>query len=270
MIVEASSEFAEAIKGRRISIAIQCGVFCEQALVESSVCPTDLLSLWKLALKDDEAEVRQAAVNGLYYCTPADACDLSNQVRRVADENETCPDRQREAWVVLARLGEQDALHWLAEQLCHDDLATREQAARELPSVDGTKLARHVDMRNVLKDESDHVRVAVARMLWDCESNVMDTIPVLVGVLTNRLSEQRLDAARLLCRMKQSATVALPSLIALRDEEDWTLRLQAVRAVRMIAKGDDFVLDVLTALSNDTNQFVARDAREGIHEFTGR
>lgn len=269
MIAQASAEFEEAPKGRRISIGIQCGVFCEQVLVESSVCPTNLLSLWQLTLHDDDAEVRQAAVSGLYYCTPTAACDFSDQVRRIADEKETCPQRQREAWVVLARLGEQDGLHWLAKQLSHDDLATREQAARELPNVDGKKLARYANTRNALTDDSDLVRVTVARMLWDSESNVTDTIPILVGVLTNRSSEQRLDAARLLCRMKQLARVALPSLIALRDEAEWTLRLQAVRAVRMIAKGDEFALDVLTALSKDTNQFVAREAREGIHDFTG-
>jgi hypothetical protein len=57
---------------------------------------------------------------------------------------------------------------------------------------------------------------------------------------------------------------AMSNLIALRDENEWTLRLQAVRAILMIGQFDEVAMEVLTALSNDANQFVAREAREAL------
>ena len=262
LIANAYSEFGDATNERKVSIAIQCGFFCQQVFVESFGCPSELLSLWKIALQDGDVKVRQAAVTGLHLCTPPNASEFSDEIRRVAVDNKVDRDHQREAWVVLARVGEQDGIQWLARQLQDKDTVVREMAAKELQNVNSKQLVVLADIRNRLHDDSDIVRVAVASLLWEGEGNATDTVPVLLDVVTNKGSTQRLEAARLLCRMKQSARVAMSNLIALRDENEWTLRLQAVRAIRMIGQFDEVAMEVLTALSNDANQFVAREARE--------
>lgn len=262
MIMDAAVRFGHASKAERISIAIQCGALATEATAESAVCPAELITLWGSALRDIEVEVRQAAVFGLYLSTPPEAHKFASEIRRVAVDIDTPPQRQNEAWIVLARIGERDGICWLAKQLRHDEKATREAAAKELQKVDGKQLVTCCDIRHALNDDSEIVQVAGARLLWEGENNTSETVPVLLKMVANKTSQQRLEAAGLLCRMGHAAHSALPDLIALREEDDWTLRLQAVRAIRMIGRNVHDSIDVLTSLSNDPNQFVAREARE--------
>ena len=86
LIANAYSEFGDATNERKVSIAIQCGVFCQQVFVESFGCPSELLSLWKIALQDGDVKVRQAAVTGLHLCTPPNASEFSDEIRITFDD----------------------------------------------------------------------------------------------------------------------------------------------------------------------------------------
>jgi HEAT repeat protein len=257
LIRDAAATFQQAPKTQRISIAIQCGALCSESFAQTSELPAELISLWKEALRDAEAEVRQAAVFGLYICTPP----------RVAVGEDSGPDRKREAWIVLARIGERDGIHWIAQQLQNDNQSVREAVAQELSKIDSKEFVAHSDMRFTLKDVSEIVRLEGARLLWEGENNTSETIPVLLKIMSNKMSKHRLSAARLLCRMGEQAAAVLPDLIALRNEEEWTLRLQAVRAIRKICPTNEELIPVLNVLSTDRNQFVAREARETLQEL---
>jgi hypothetical protein len=65
-----------------------------------------------------------------------------------------------------------------------------------------------------------------------------------------------MDAARLLCWMKDQAAAALPQLLALRDDTNWGVRLQAVRATIHIPCSDEVALPVLESLRNDPHEVV--------------
>lgn len=267
LIRDAAATFQQAPKTQRISIAIQCGALCSESFAQTSELPAELISLWKEALRDAEAEVRQAAVFGLYICTPPFARGFSEVVRRVAVGEDSGPDRKREAWIVLARIGERDGIHWIAQQLQNDNQSVREAVAQELSKIDSKEFVAHSDMRFTLKDVSEIVRLEGARLLWEGENNTSETIPVLLKIMSNKMSKHRLSAARLLCRMGEQAAAVLPDLIALRNEEEWTLRLQAVRAIRKICPTNEELIPVLNVLSTDRNQFVAREARETLQEL---
>lgn len=175
------------------------------------------------ALGDEDAAVREAAVDALL----------------------ACPERQVVEKEAVALLGDRDAV-------------VREMAARVLAKHRGPPRDAVPALAALVRDV-EHTQVAIwaTYALMNLRESAKETVPALIDAakmrrpFTDELSiaqdqVRRQVAAGALGIMGVAAKAAIPALIAMVREED-TLNYNAIYALAKIGRGDREVLDVLLA-----------------------
>jgi HEAT repeat protein len=214
------------------------------------------------ALGDPEARVRGQAARALGAASESARHALPRLVELLSDD--------AEGWAALAGYaaavgdlgGAREAATALLLVLRAGDGEAREAAAAALAKADLTGLGAEADLTACLADGSGVVRTWACWCLWKLTGQAGNLVPILTEALQDGRS--RLDAARLLCRMRGEAAAALPRLLALQGDPDRCVRLQAVRATIHLPCPDGAALPVLEALRDDPSGVVRSYAADGL------
>jgi HEAT repeat protein len=78
---------------------------------------------------------------------------------------------------------------------------------------------------------------------------------------------ERAEAARTLCNMGSQATDNLESLLALRYDPSYLVRLQVVRATFHLGEASEQVISILREMITDENEIVRSYASEALKKF---
>src|SRR5262249_41812088 len=219
------------------------------------------------ALRDPEGRVRGKAARALGGVGEAARHALPQLIELLADDEEEDGARAEIAEAVAELGGAREAAPVLLRLLQDGADEVREAAGAALEKADLSGLGVEGQLRGCLGDESPVVRTWACWSLWRLTKEAGELLPLLLAAM--RDERARLDAARLLCWMKEQAATALPRLLALRDDPNWGVRLQAVRATIHIPCCDEGALPVLEALRDDPHE-VVRSYVAGGGEERGR
>jgi HEAT repeat protein len=207
------------------------------------------------ALRDPEGCVRGKAARALGGVGMPDARHaLPRLIELLADDEEEDGARAEFAYAVAQLGGVREAAPVLVRLLRDGSDVVREAAGAALERDDLSGLGVESQLRACLADESPLVRTWVCWSLWRLTKEAGEFIPLLLAAMRNERA--RMDAARLLCLMKEQAVAALPQLLALRDDPNWGVRLQAVRATINIPCSDELALPLLESLRADPHEVV--------------
>jgi HEAT repeat protein len=206
------------------------------------------------ALRDPEGRVRGRAAMALGEAGEAARYALPRLIELLADDEEEDGARAQIANAVADLGGAREAATILLRLLRTGADEVREAAAVALQRAVLSGLGVEGELRAGLSDESLVVRTWVCWSLWRLTRQGGEFIPLLLTAL--REERTRLDAARLLCWMKDQARAVLPELLALRDDSDWMVRLQAVKATLLVPCSNEVALPVLESLLDDPHKVV--------------
>jgi HEAT repeat protein len=206
------------------------------------------------ALRDPESRVRGKAARALGEVGEAARHALPQLIQLLDDEEEEDKALAEIAEAIADLAGAREAAPTLLRLLTDGADEVREAAAAALERADLSGLDIEGQLRACLADESPLVRTRVCWSLWRLTKEAGEMIhPLLTAMQDERA---RLDAARLLCWLKNQALAALPQLLALRDDTNWAVRIQAVRATIHIPCSDEVASPVLEALRDDPIEVV--------------
>jgi len=206
------------------------------------------------ALRDPEGRVRGRAARALGGVGAAARRALPELIELLADDEEEDGARAEIAWAVAELGAAREAAPVLLRLLRDGAGDVREAVGAALDKADLSGLGVEVQLRACLRDESPVVRTWVCWSLWRLTKAAGELIPLLLAAL--RDERARMTAAQLLCSMKEQAVAALPQLLALHDDPNWGVRLQAVRATIHIPCSDEVALPLLESLRYNPNKVV--------------
>jgi HEAT repeat protein len=206
------------------------------------------------ALRDPQSRVRGMAARALGAVDEAARHALPQLIELLTGDDEEDDARVRIAAAVTELGGAREVAPVLVRLLRDGSDEVREAAGAALEKVNLSGLGVEDQLRDCLTDESPVVRTLACWSHWRLTREADNLVPLLLVALQDERA--RMDAARLLCWMKEQAEPALPQLLALRDDPNWGVRLQAVRAITHIPCDDELALPVLEALRDDPDEVV--------------
>lgn len=197
---------------------------------------SEVLPLFQDALRDPVGEVRRCAIVALGAMGPAEAAAAAPALHSLLDDSDrhTRVFAAGALWKLEKCAG---VIPLLIASLEHSGEHVAEAATNYLGEIGPEARAAIPHLETTVKNGTSERRIGAARALWKITRESDPLVPIFIEALSHKHWLVRFSAVSALAEIGPAAKEAIPALLALRKDEDPSVRHFVLRTIAQIEPG---------------------------------